>query len=156
MEKRELIDIAIESADLGRKYWIDLLDKYSVTKKDMVIFLINENQEYNYYTLKYLKTFKEKNKINNIFIVSDIEGIEAYVEENASTEVTFISCSEEQRIGICRMYMLYKFSRQIIINTFEETSDVSADRLVGVGDITVKDVVAIAILGLPEVLVDIK
>ena len=156
MDKRALIDIAIESADLGRKYWIDFLDKYSVTKKDMVIFLINENQEYNYYTLRYLKAFKEKNKINNIFIVSDIEGIEAYVEENASAEVTFISCSKEQRIGICRMYMLYKFSRQIIINTFEGTSDVSADRLVGVGDITVKDIVAIAILGLPEVLVDIE
>lgn len=151
MEKRELIDIAIESADLGRKYWIDLLDKYSVTKKDMIIFLVNDSQEYNYYTLKYLKAFKENNKLNNIFIVSDIEGIETYVKENASTDVTFISCNEEQRIGICRLYRLYKFSRQIIINEFENTSDVSADRLVGVGDITVKDIVAIAILGLPEV-----
>lgn len=151
MEKRELIDIAIESADLGRKYWIDLLDKYSVTKKDMFIFLINENQEYNYYTLKYLKAFKQYNKLNNIFIVSDIEGIETHVKENASTDVTFISCNEEQKFGICRLYRLYKFTRQIIINEFENTSDVSADRLVGVGDITVKDIVAIAILGLPEV-----
>ena len=151
MEKRELIDIAIESADLGRKYWIDLLDKYSVTKKDTVIFLINENQEYNYYTLKYLRAFKEDKNISNIFIVSDIAGMEEYVRENASTEVAFISCSEEQKTGICRMYRLYKFSRQIIINEFEHTSDVSADRLVGVGDITVKDIVAIAILGLSEV-----
>lgn len=44
--------------------------------------------------------------------------------------------------------MLYKFSNQIIINTYKLTSDVDGGRLLGVNEISVKDIVAISILGL--------
>ncbi|MBE5946735.1 MAG: hypothetical protein E7259_07340 [Lachnospiraceae bacterium] len=152
----ELIEEAINAADMGRKYWIRLLEENNITKRDMVIFMVNSEQEYNYYTLQYLKDLKRNSKIRNIFVVSDLHGAAKYVEKYATEKVTFIGCMHEEVEAICRLYMLYKFTRQIIINTYDGTSDVDAGRLVGVGDISVKDIVAVSILGLPKVPDEVK
>lgn len=139
---------AVLQADNGRNFWKKLLKDYSVSSKDLVVVLASENFDYNYYTLAFLPELKEQKKIKKIILLSAIKEINQLVKLSHLEDATLVFCNKEDIYNICRLYMLYKFSNQIIINTYKLTSDVDGGRLLGVNEISVKDIVAISILGL--------
>lgn len=134
--------------DKGRKFWKKLLHDYSVKNKDLIVILASKRFDYNYYTLAFLPELKKQKKIENIILLSHIEKINKLVEVSPLKNNSLVFCTEEDILNIYKLYMLYKFSNQLIINTYENTSDVDGGHLEGINGISVKDIVAISILGL--------
>jgi len=130
--------------------WREFVLEHKVTYSDYVVLLASQDEEINYYTLRFLDAFQKKNRGRKYFILSASADGEAFVRKYTSVPCQFILCRQEIQDSFARLYGIYNFTGQLIVNSFELSADTDAFRLVD-GRITKADVAALVVLHLDEV-----
>lgn len=140
----------IEWLQRTAKQWREFAMEYEVTSLDYVVLLVSQDEEINYYTLRFLTVFRRKNNARNFYILSSSAQMEEFVRKHTSVPYQFISCQQETIDSFAKLYGICCFTGQLIVNSFELSTDTDAFRLVD-GQITKADVVALVVLHLDEV-----
>ena len=146
----ELTNEALIASENGKNFWNKFIQEHNIKNKELIVILDNENEDINYYTVGYLKPLQDLKKYSKITCLSSKIEDESLIEKSEAENIYYHLISQKELSSLKALYRLYKFSAQIVINTFEETSDANGFRLVD-DAILEKDIVAIAILGLPSV-----
>ncbi len=136
------------------KFWGNLIVNQDISHADMVIVLASEDEEINYYTVYFLKALKYEKNLDRIFILASHKKYEKFSLEYATAPFEFMLAAEDEINKLCMLYSIYRFSDQIIINTFKNTADADGMRLLGCCGLSKKDITAIAILKLERVPAD--
>lgn len=151
LETEEAWNVAVAAVQDARRFWLQLLKQYHITRKSRVVVLNSTKYEYNYYTLIFLDALKKRMGLDNIYVLSSLKEKDTLLEQSGAVITEWISVEQQTIDNLCRLYRLYKFTDQIIFNMFESVCDANAEWCTKTGDIDVKDVVAISILGLEAV-----
>lgn len=130
--------------------WQKFVQKYSVFSMDYVVLLSSEDEEINYYTLRFLNAFQKKNNASKFYILASSAQVGEFVRRYTSVPYQFICCEQEMMDRFAKLYGIRCFSSQLIVNSFKLSADTDAFRLVD-GQITKADVVALVVLQLDEV-----
>lgn len=132
------------------KQWWEFVLEHEVTSLDYVVLLVSQDEEINYYTLRFLDAFQKKNKGRKFFIVSLSAAMEEFVKMHTTVPYQFVSCKQEVLNSFAKLYGIYNFTPRLIVNSFELSADTNAFQLVD-ERITKADVVALVVLHLDEV-----
>lgn len=130
--------------------WQKFTRKYSVFSLDYVVLLASEDEEINYYTLRFLTAFRKKSNARKFYILSSSAEMVEFVRKHTSVPCQFICCEQETMDRFAKLYGIHCFSSQLIVNSFKLSADADAFQLVD-GQITKADVVALVVLHLDEV-----
>lgn len=128
-----------------------LFREYAIGIKDVIVLLASEDKEINRDTLRYLKVYQLKNKINNFIIVSSVESAEEDAENYANVPYSFVRCVKKDSDILEWLYNLCKLEEYMIVNSFRLSGDHDAFLLVDGKTITKSDIVARVVLGLKNV-----
>ncbi len=151
LESEESWNTAVDSVWSGRKFWLQLIEKYNITRKSRVVIVNSLSYEYNYYTLAFLNELKKRYNLEHIYVVSALKEIDELVEKAGVSEVIVERAEQHIIDDLCRLYRLYKFTDQIIFNMYDDVCDANAENCAKFWDIDIEEIVAISILGLEEV-----
>lgn len=131
-------------------HWRRMVKACGMNEYDWVILLSSTDEEINYYTLRFLSAFREKNKGKKFYILSSLPRMEEFVRKYVSVPYQFIHCNQEESNSFAKLYGIYNFTNRLIVNSFELSADTDAFQLVD-GRITKADVVALVVLHLDQV-----
>ena len=132
------------------KQWREFALEHMIIYSDYVVLLTSQDEEINYYTLRFLTAFQKKNKARKFYILSSSAHMEEFVKKHTGVPYQFIFCGQETLNSFAKLYGICSFTSQLIVNSFELSADTDAFRLVD-GYITKADVVALVVLHLDEV-----
>ena len=149
--KEDDVQCRIQMFREGADFWRNYEDKKQLSCKDYVVVLASENADINYYTLKYLSALKNEKNANRIFLLSSSEAKRELAMKYATCEYQMDIVAQSDIANLCILFSVYKFSEQIIINTYNNTADTDAMELIGTAGITIQDIVAISMFGLSKV-----
>lgn len=137
--------------DAGAEFWRKFQKEYRICSKDVVIIMASKRQDFNYYTLHYLNALREEKKIDSIYVLHTSTLSKEYIKKEATTFIYEMECSDIDINNLCRLAYIYKFSEQVIINTYENICDCDGSLLIDGVNRTVEDIIAISILGLSSI-----
>lgn len=130
--------------------WQEFARKYSVFSLDYVVLLASEDEEINYFTLRFLNAFQKKNNARKFYVLAPSAQMGEFVRKYTSVPYQFVCCEQETMDRFAKLYGIRCFSSQLIVNSFKLSADTDAFQLVD-GRISKADVVALVILYLDEV-----
>ena len=133
------------------EFWGNLIRSQDINHADMVIVLASDDEEINYYTVYFLKALKCEKNLERIFILASHKKFEDFSLKYATEPFKFILATEDEINKLSMLYSIYRFSDQILINTFKNTADTDGMRLLGCNGLSKKDIAAIAFLKLERV-----
>lgn len=143
-----LID-RMELFENGALFYNQLKKKYKLSSRDMLVVLASEDNKVNECTLKYIPVMWKQRGLENIYVVAS-ERVKSKCDSfKYGIEIDLLN--ERDIESLCLLYSVYRFSDQIIINTFTNTSDTDGTKLIGSCNITLEDIVSVAFLGLHSV-----
>lgn len=149
IEYQEIVTERMARFQQTVELWRKFNQECFIFSLDYVVLLASQDEEINYYTLRFLPAFRKKNSARMFYILS-LAQMEKFVRKNTSVPYQFVSCSQETIDGFAWLYGIHGFTGQLIVNSFELSADADAFRLVD-GKITKADVVALVVLQLDEV-----
>lgn len=136
---------------LVAKFWMELQKKYDINNRDLILLMASNDTEINYYSVLFLNALKNEKNYDRLFIMADNENMEMFAKMHATVPFEFIKCTHEQSCDLRWMYSIYRFTDQLLINSFEYAADTDAMGLIGHRGLSKKDIVAIAFLKMEKV-----
>lgn len=149
-EYQNSVEEKIEQLQWTARKWKEFVLKHAVISSDYVVLLASQDNEINYYTMRFLTAFQKKNNARKFYILSSSAEMEEFVRKYTSVPYQFISCGQETIDSFAKLYGIHYFTYQLIVNSFELSADTDAFQLVD-GNITKADIVALVVLHLEEV-----
>lgn len=132
----------------GKRIWRHLIRKYNIGNKDIVVFLIEEDDELNYYACLYLPDILLRKSSNKAYIVSpyasNLEGLEN-VQLHGGTK---IEVGIEEARQIMKYYQLVKFSNYVYFISLTWPPSNLVYRLLGKHGVNKEDIVCLGIYSL--------
>lgn len=144
------LERAFDLVNQGAEYWRTLLGKYRICSRDYVVVMAAEREDYNYYTLRFLRAFKEEKGADRIFVVHTKDLSSDYIKSNTTVQIEDILCERSEMEALCKLSYLYRFSEQVIFNAFDGICDCDGGLLAKSGYLSVGELVAMSFLGLNE------
>lgn len=147
----KLLEERIQSAEAGRIFWKELQQKHQFSGKDYIVIFPDENTKCNYYVLKHLDKFAEKNKCKRFFFLTVSSDIKQQAEQFVNTEYCIVDCEKKAVNDLITYYMLQMFTENLLIASLDKPEGRNGKNIIGVNGITEEEVAAIGILGLREI-----
>ena len=149
------LEECLEMAEEGRKLWISYDEKYKFSNKRMAFLMPSEGKNYHQEILDNMEEYIQVKALTNvIFLVEETETMNlVHKWKKQKEQVCDVTMEQIARADIEKLYKLnamYIFSRYLIIDAFEKVQDMDAYNLAGIHGITKRDIVRVAMLGLPE------
>lgn len=149
------LEKCLEMAEEGRRLWISYDEKYHFNRQRVPILMPAEGKSYHQELLDNMDEFIQTRELTDVLFMTEGAETTALVQKwknqtDSTCNVVIESMLREDIEKIYKLNALYKFSRFLIIDAFEKVQDMDAHNLVGICGVTKRDVVRVAILGLPE------
>lgn len=153
--KHGILEKRLTLAEQGRLYWNKFTDKNAIDRTKTVILMPEEGAVYHEEVLRNLPDFAESAKPSEIILLVENEGVLKQAESwiagtEGACQLRAESISHANVAGLLALNQLYRFTSRLIIDAYENVEDADAGRLIGTCGITMRDIVRISILGLPE------
>lgn len=154
-EKHSILEERLALAERGRLYWNEFTEENSIDRTKTVILMPEDGAIYHEEVLRNLPDFAESTKPSEIILLIEDESVfkqaESWIAGNKCVcQFRAELISYEDVAGLLALNQLYRFTSRLIIDAYENVEDADAGRLIGTCGITLRDIVRISILGLPE------
>lgn len=144
-----LLQDKINSAKMGREYWLNLDKEYKIDAETYVVVFPDRGTKVNEYVLKYLPSFVDKVHSKRIILLSSDTDI--IKKQSEDVEYIAVYCEEEKIDALLSYYTLQMFTERIVIASLDKPEGRNGKNVIGINGITEEEAVAIGILGLKEV-----
>lgn len=153
--KHSILEERLALAEQGRLYWNKFTERNAIDRTKTVILMPEEGDIYHEEVLRNLPDFVESTSPLEIILLIEDEGVlrqaESWIAGNERIcQFRAELISHEDVAGLLALNQLYRFTSRLIIDAYENVEDADAGRLIGTCGITLRDIVRISILGLPE------
>ena len=96
------------------KQWREFALEHMIIYSDYVVLLTSQDEEINYYTLRFLTAFQKKNKARKFYILSSSAHMEEFVKKHTGVPYQFIFCGQETLNSFAKLYGICSFTSQLI------------------------------------------
>lgn len=150
-EYENAVALGIEKFRYAMAYCREIFREYAVGTKNVIVLLVSHDEEINRDTLRFLKTYQEKNKVDYFIIVSSAKGTEKIVENYAKVPYSFVGCSPKESEALEWLYNLCNLEQYMIVNSFRLSGDHDVFRIADGKTVTKTDIIARVVMGLESV-----
>ena len=128
----------------GRRLWKQLRRKYKINYDKVVIFLPEENPEWNYYALAYLNDFRLRKGANEAIVFAADDQICEMAKKMHLSSTTVRFMSGEQMKVIMKYYCFDKFFDNARFFYFDFPRDNNNSRILEKSNVTKEEIVCLA------------
>ena len=150
-EYEDAVTSGIEKYRYTMAYGRAIFSEYATERKDIIVLLASEDEEINRDTLRFLRVYRKKNRIDHFIIVSSAENAEKAAKNYAKVPYSFVRCDRKDSDALEWLYNLCRLEQHMIVNSFRLSGDHDAFLLADGKTVTKADIVARVVLSLEDV-----
>lgn len=143
------MQIELLHASQGREYWEEINSIYGA---DNYIVMPHENEEYNKYALDYLENYLDKEKANNVVIMTfDKNVLDRLLEYSGKHKVLALKANKADIMHLLKFYALYAFTSKLTVISLTIPYNTCGENLLGVHGITKRELLCYDIYRFNEI-----
>ena len=113
----------------GRREWIRIKNKYKVKDGILVLLMIDNNDNINYYALKHLDSFRRKKYMDKVLILTDKIKVSELLKKNPVDYTEVVLLESERCRALVKYYQLQEFYSGFILVSVSQPDGNTVDNM---------------------------
>lgn len=148
MNIEELFAKRVSEAEVGKRIWEEVVEKYQVDEKSNVLLLPENTPEYHEAAVKAFPEYLKKNGVENALILCTAERQNAVLDWLGKEAIPVIVYPAEEIDRLIRFYSMYEFTDCLIIGSLSVPDGRLGSNMIGKKGLSLESAVRVMLFDL--------